>query len=311
MRQEPHESLLSKIHRTVLVEAATAGAASGIDEMFKGATGEDVTGLAGANVGDGSVMHSGPAEGGDPLDRPSAGYLAHASVDSGVSVGEADGGMSSIARDINQAGTLEIDGQKIEVLDYIPGGDMLQMASGDVDPGQVLMKMAHHAMTQEGATQSANGASSINPQGYGNPAENANEALTNTEDAGEGAADRNNETGSSVVGAGRVPDADENARDLEALAFQHKLDVDTAIQTSDTAQVHTQLHAHGRTLEIDTDFEATKPDNSEERQDAAEHVQEVAGAVRDEVNRDEPNMHIRSRIAAHLDAVSKDEGMTI
>lgn len=319
MNATTSESLLSKLHRTVIVQGATAGVAGNIDDMFEGAEATDVSGLSAGSIGDGSLMHHGPIEGGAALDRPSAGYMAQASLDEGVSIDSPESGVSNIARDINQAATLEIDGQEIQVLDYIPGGDMIQLAAGQANPGQVIMQLAHQGITREMMMNQSGGTIDVQQAMTENSASGI--------DQGSGAQDQN---GSSNVGvdagvdasagaagaAGaaamqRVPDADENARDLEALIIQHRQDVDTAVQSTDIAQVHTEIHAHGRTLEINTDFEATKSDNEEERKDASEHVTEVSQNVRNEVNHYEPGMHMRSRIAAHLDAASRDDGMSL
>jgi len=315
------------------MEAASGGMANGLDAVMAGSHGTDVTGLGGANVPDGSTLHHGPAEGGQLLDRPSAGYMAHASTSQGVELEPQAEGISNIARGMNEAGTMTVDGQTIQVLDYMPGGDFVQMAAGQVDPGQMLMKIAQHGISEE-VEKSGGGAMTLEPgtastgvrpgdpsapshsdrsDGSGRPGDpEGHDATSTTEgDPAHGAAAGGQDVAAKRAAGQHVPDADENARDLEALSFQHRLDVDTAIQTSDHAEVHTQIHAHGRTLEIDTDFDATKPNNDEERAEAAEHVNEVARGGHDEVNLDEPGMHMRSRIAAHLDAMSRDEGISM
>lgn len=321
------ESLLSKAHRSIIMGVATGGLAQGIDQMMAGSSGTDVTGLTGANISDGSVLHHGPEEGGEMLDRPSAGYLAHASASNGVAIEPVGNDVSEIARSIDKAGTLQIDGHSIEVLDYLPGGDIVQMASGTVDPGQMLMKLAQHGIEQQmapgGSVPQAEGRkitgeemprTSVGENGAENPAGSGSEDVM-ADGSPDDPMSPNGMTSTTASATGRkarrAPDADENARDLEILGLEHKLDVDTVIQTSDVAQVHTEIHAHGRTLEIETDFEAMKPDNEEERREAADHVEQVARGGRDQVDHDEPGIHIRSKIAAHLDAASKDEGISM
>lgn len=313
MSTRTEESPPSRMQRSIIMGVATGGVANGIDEMMSGATGTDVTGLAGANIGDGSHIHHGPEEGGDILDRPSAGYMAHASATNGITVGPQQGGISEIARSIDKAGTLEIDGHAIDVLDYLPGGDYVQMASGGVDPGQMLMKLAQHGVQHELAAH----ASPTSGNADGNHIHDGTGVDRVTQGEDDSAVPPGQTEGRTAIGGpgrapGRhMPDSDENARDLEALSLEHKLDVDTAIQTSDVAQVHTEIHAHGRMLEIDTNFEAVKPDSDEERREAAEHVDDLARGGRDELDHDEPGIHIRSRIAAHLDAASRDEGLAM
>lgn len=343
MTEQTEESLLSRLHRTVLMEVATGGIANGLDTVMAGAHGTDVTGLSGANVGHGSALHHGPADGGELLDRPSAGYMAHASTQQGVAIEPQGEEISHIARGMNDAGTMTVDGQTIQVLDYMPGGDMVQMAAGQVDPGQMLMKIAQHGISEEVEKSGGDGMSMeraigsapagqetvftergssgqtgihdhMAPDDMGTQHDrgaDGNHAGIPEHDVSNGAAGTAGRMAAKHALGQHIPDADENARDLEALALQHRLDVDTAIQTSDHSEVHTQMHAHGRTLEIDTDFDATKPSNDQERSEASEHVTEVARGGHDEVNLDEPGMHMRSRIAAHLDAASRDEGISM
>ena len=93
--------------------------------------------------------------------------------------------------------------------------------------------------------------------------------------------------------------------------LRHRLDLDTAIETSDQSRVTTEIHAHGRTLTIDTEFEARAQDNSEERAEAEDHVHEASRAATEETENSAPDMHFRSKVQAHLDAASRDDGMAI
>lgn len=337
-RQHEEESITGKAARLALMGITSAGVGSalghGLDGLFPGADPVDVTGLHGAQVDDGSVLHHGPSEGGDLLDRPSAGYMAHSSAGNGLEL-QQDGDVSQIARDIDKAGTFTIDGQEISVLDYVPGGDYVQMAAGNVNPSQLAMGLLHHGMerqmrmgedisevqgedgTVEVGLMVARGQSSgvATEAGMQNGQDHEENALVMEEGFGRGEdASADTVVITSARGSGSVakgPDADQNARDMESLALQHRMDLDTAVQTSDQQTVHTQMHAHGRTLEVETNFEATAPDNREEREEAAEHVQDVAHSAMTETESSRPDMHFRSRVMAHLDAQARDEGISI
>ena len=337
-RQHEAEGLVGKALKMGLMGVTTAATGStlahGLDGAFPTDQTVDVTGLNGAHVDTGSTLHHGPEEGGELLERPSAGYMAHASSDTGIEMHQ---GMdvSTLARNVDQAGTFGVGGDAISVMDYLPGGDMVQMAAGHVDPSQLAMTIAQHGMQQEMSNGGmgdvalardgigAAGGSDAQTAGHsgvesGSTGPAGSPAGAGGQPGGDGHAA--NGAGTAAVGAGvkrvaadgsRIPDADEDARDLEALAFQHRMDLDTAVETSDQARVHTQIHAHGRTLEIDTDFEAFAKDNGAERAEAAEHVREAAHSPLSEMEHTRPDMHFRSKVQAHLDAASRDEGMAL
>lgn len=318
------ESLVAKLARMGITSVATAGVgstmATGLDGAFPGADPVDVTGMHGTQIDSGSVMHHGPAAGGELLDRPSAGYMAHASTTNGVEV-EHGLDVSTIARDIDKAGTFSAGGHDISVLDYMPGGDVVQMAAGNVNPSQLAMMALSHGMSREmnaddggslsmvdgkneGVTGSQTGSDGMRADGNG-VADQRGGAMDQAGSAGDAPRQRFDANGV------RIPDADENARDMEALAIAHRLDLDTAVETSDQQTVRSEIHAHGRTLEIETNFEATAPDNAEERAEASEHVEDVVHSAVNEMEHTRPDMRFRSKVMAHLDAASKDEGMTI
>lgn len=326
-RQHESEGLIGKTVKFgvkgVVMASTGSTLAHGLDGTFPNDAGVDVTGMNGSQIDSGSVLHHGPSEGGELLDRPSAGYLAHASTDSGVALTH-DMDVSTIARDINDAGTFSTGSGSVSVMDYLPGGDMVQLAAGQVDPSQIAMGALQQGMERQmadGGVHSATtaGGGAMDPSGL----QDASARQPGVQTTGgpvpqDGASDGGSAasgggTTAAIAAArsfgGHVPDADENARDMEALAFQHRLDLDTAVETSDSAHVHTEIHAHGRTLEIDTDFEATAHDNAEERAEAAEHVREATHSPLSEMEHSRPDMHFRSKVHAFLDAASRDEGM--
>lgn len=319
MADELHEeeTTFGRLARSGLLHVASAGTASaignGIDQAISHGSATDVTGLNGEQVTDGSIMHHGPTDAGELLDRPSGGYLAHASAANGVGV-EQGHDISHIARNIDDAGTLTVDGNRIAVLDYVPGGDFVQLAAGHANPTQIMMTLAQHGIAQEMGHANPDGTTGGHEAGRARDTTvgMGDDAFESEATAGRmgGAAGGRGRTASSGVGQ-HVPDGAENAQDLEELALMHRRDLDVAVETSDQASVHTQIHAHGRTLEIDTQFEARAPDNDLERAEAAEHVGEVAHGATAEHEHDAPRMHFRSKVQAHLDAMAQDEGLSL
>lgn len=327
MTYRPPETITSQILRHGLLGVASSGVAStyvnGLDEVLHQEP-ADVTGLAGAQVDTGSVLHHGPSSGGELLDRPVAGYMAESSAHSGLSVEQSTSEVSRIARDLNEAGTFTHDGQSYEVLDYIPGGDFVQIAAGTANPTQIMMTIAQHGIINQMRQQDlGSGGQATEAGGIGDPATAPHRggAIDGARDEGRGRSvaggqgSASNDGGRSIADAGHddhdLPDADENARDREALMLRHRLDLDTAIETSDQSRVTTEIHAHGRTLTIDTEFEARAQDNSEERAEAEDHVHEASRAATEETENSAPDMHFRSKVQAHLDAASRDDGMAI
>jgi hypothetical protein len=317
--------MMGRAARMAIMGVASAGTGStlahGVDGVLPGSEPVDVTGLSGSHIDSGSVMHHGPVDGGMQIDRPSTGYLAESSVSHGVEM-EKGLDVSTIARDVDKAGSMTIDGQTYSVLDYMPGGDFVQMAAGSVNPAQLMMSLGQYGMKRQmesGAPGNvpASGASAGQSQSDaargadGLPIEGASGERSPSEIARQARAGGHEAVAAARAAGHHVPDADENARDLERLALQHRLDLDTAVETSDSARVHTEVHAHGRTLEIDTDFEATARSNTEERAEAAEHVMETTHASLSETEHTRPDMRFRSKVQAHLDAAAQDQGLSI
>lgn len=322
------ESLLGKIARIGISHAASGGVASSFGAALDGpASATDVTGLHGAQLTDGTMLYHGPDEGGPLLDRPVSGYLAQSSVDEGISI-ERSGDLSSIARSVDDAGVMTVDGQRISVLDYIPGGDVAQLAAGHVDRSQLMVMLAQHGISQ-GMQRNMDGGSEIGgplraadldgrgvtvragdyaPDDAAVPAAGRFPAIFERAPVG---GERDDRHDGGDAGDGHVPDADENARDLEQLAMVHRMDLGTAVETSDQSAVHSEMHAHGRTLSIDTAFEARAPDTDAERREADEHVRETVQAPQGEHEHRAADMHFRSRVQAHLDVQSRDEGISL
>lgn len=334
------ETLLQQAMRSAVMNVATGGMASafahpGVSDALAG-TGQNVTGLNGAQIGDGSVMHNGPEIGGEALERPSAGYLAHTAGGGSVEVADGAGvNVSSIARDLDNAGHLTMRGATYDVFDYLPGGDAIQIAAGRVDPAQVMGSVAgegiEHGMmfeAERGFKDMGSGAGSrAQPTVKGgggadfDPVEGPHGRAPAKGAGADGAAGE--AVGDAVAGTKRridpatgqhIPDADENARDMEELMFEHTQRLDTAVESTSQAVVHTEIHAHGRTLAVDTGFETRdRADVAHEVKEAEDHAGKTlhSQGAQDTVETDTSDMRFRSQIYAHLDQASRDEGMSL
>lgn len=289
-----------------LMGIGTAGvgsvAAHAMDGTIESLQGIDVTGLNGAHVTDGSQILHGPNEGGDFLERPGAGYLAHSSASGNLSV-EQGKEISNLARNFQEKGTFTYNGQDYSVLDYMPGGDLVQMAAGSVDPSQTLMMLIQHG-AKHAAVDQARGLVGQDSMSQGIPDNTSTEDNSGFGPFGAG------ESPTGRRQASDIPDADENARDMDLLAFEHRKDLNTAVETSDETRVKTEVHAHGRTLSIETEFEARIPNNDIEKAEASDHVEKATHSGLDESEHKRHGMRFRSMIHAHLDKMAKDEGIS-
>lgn len=251
-----------------------------------------VTGLHGDQLVDGTQMLPGPGTA-DLLERPAAGYLATASTHQSLALSNLDpGAIHEIARSADQAGMLNIDGRAINVLDFVPGGDGVQLLAGHTSFVDIAFIMAENGIP---LTTSKNAHHGRNAQGLesvvigGSAPEEAMEPSNN--------ADR--------VGS-QPSDYDVMQRDLEGLYFQHAIDINEAVGNSDETSVHTEIFAHGRVLELDTNFEARLASNQEEKVEAKEHLTDMRVSGKEDVSHDEPNLHFRTQMHAFIK--SRNEG---
>jgi len=253
--------------------------------------GTDVTGIHGAQIDDGSVLHLGPAEAGEMLERPAAGYLAHSAIGGSIIVEPtADGEGYSLARPFDSRGQFTVDGHTYEVLDYLPASEIAQSVAQRAAPSEFMRSLLDRG---------------------GEDAERRRDAFGREVNAdGRSMAPDGQMRKVDIATGQHIADADENARDLEALLTEHRHKLDTAVQSFDQSRVHTELHAHGRTLTVDTDFEATEPDNQLERQEADGHVEKALHDGRPDVETNKGDMHFRSQVHAYLDQQANDAGMS-
>lgn len=267
----------------------------------------DITGSNGSYVGDGSIIYQGPQAGGDLMDRPLSGYLAHSSAAEGIEL-ERTMDMTTIARNIDSAGTFTVDGQKISVLDYIPGGDIVQATSGNVDPAKLIIELAHYGSVNSQETRQEAFHQESKDENVSNVAEEEQyQNSIKSNDSFEG--QKNLEKHQTQDVDAQYADQAQKAQDLESLSLQHRLDLHTVVETSDQSEVLTSIHAHGQTLELKTVFEARSPDHQEEQKEAESHVKDLVHSPLEETESKKPDMIFRSKVLAHLDAAARDEGI--
>lgn len=288
MDEEQPDSLLGSLTKAGLMgamplAAATGAASPAIMHHFPSGSPVDVTGHGSSLIDDGSALHHGPADGGSALDRPSAGYLAHGSHDGGIGL-ELNDSVSEISKDLDNAGSFNISGTNLNLMDMVPGGDIIQVAAGHGDPTQILMSLAQHGAGHGGAQAGMGSEAGVELAAH---AALSGMKMTN------------------------MLDADEEGRDRDALLAQHDINMKTAIETSDNAHVHTEIKAHGRTLSMDTDFEARYPDNDVEKQAAHDHVEKAAHGSGNELESEGPLMKFRSVIQAQMARDEQDGGISL
>jgi hypothetical protein len=241
------------------------------------------------------------------MDRPLSGYLAHSSAAEGIEL-ERTMDMTTIARNIDSAGTFTVDGQEISVLDYIPGGDIVQATSGNVDPAKLIIELAHYGSVNSQETRQEAFHQESKDENVSNVAEEEQyQNSIKSNDPFEG--QKNLEKHQTQDVDAQYADQAQKAQDLESLSLQHRLDLHTVVETSDQSEVLTSIHAHGQTLELKTVFEARSPDHQEEQKEAESHVKDLVHSPLDETESKKPDMVFRSKVLAHLDAAARDEGL--
>lgn len=343
---ETHADVLVRIGMMAIPGASHAYAAAvPVDPGFAGqldtmtstvGTGHDATGMGAANMADGGTVIPGPSEGGAFLDRPAGDFLAQSTNMQSLDISVPQHGMAETIKSIEGYSHLKVDGVDIDLMDYVPGGDIVQIMSGQAaDPSSLSMLIAKHGFAHESEmlqtphTIDLHGTpASALQQAEGRPdpgmgsewlgrGENASGEMA-MQSAGEiGQAVQYGSAGAAGMAAHRAgrapqPDSDVLERDRGMLLEEHAHNLETSVASFDQSVVHTEMHAHGRTIAVDTHFEAHHPDNELEKHVADDHVHdEVLHAPRDETNTERPGMKFRTLVQAHLDAASKDEGMSI
>jgi hypothetical protein len=292
-QREEEQSTLSKMIKMGL--AGTTGnivtqhiAAPFIDESIPSVGRKNVTDEI-DNI-DGAELHSGPAEGGAMLDRPIAGYLAEQTVGNSLSLEYTPDTISTIASNVDEASTMTVNGETIKVLDYAPGGDLIQASGGtQLDASSALGMVGQLAITT-GSLQGALGTEEIAGQSQG-----FSSGLELSEDGNDNG-DRDSE--SKEINKPGSPLRDQ----LEA---EHRLALQTALQTSDETEIETEVHSGGKSLKVKTSFEARMADSSQEQKEGEKHIQDIIHQPRNDIQKTHDYFRMRSVIE------SNDEGMSI
>lgn len=294
--------------------------------------GHDATGMAAANLAEGGTVINGPAAGGAFLDRPAGDFLAHASDMQALDISVPHHGVAEAIKSIEGYSHLNVGGLDIDLMDYVPGGDIVQIMSGQAaDPSSLSMMIAKNGFSHEVGTQAeisrgpglldgptfeAPGEQASPDAGFGEAVGAGTEKDADTFGIGEAGVAAAEGAGAHAaarrIAKGASPDSDVLERDRGMLLEEHALNLETSVGSFDQSVVHTEMHAHGRTLAVDTHFEAHHPNNEFEKHVADDHVHdEVLHAPRDETTTERPAMTFRTLVHAHLDAAAQDEGMSI
>lgn len=276
----------------------------------------DITGKAGQVLGEGADLLGGPQLGGDTLERPIAGYAATYGANSGIEITHAPDTMGHIARSIADNSTMNLNGREIDLLDYLPGGDIIQVEAGKqltaADYAQTISALGiGHAMRNGieldmsakrddtlGEVQKMLSASDDQDQNADRGKDLGNHDSASVLDA---------ELAASPLAATGQPPAQKRDNEsinvgdesmaMDALISEHRLALNTAVANSDYTQVHSEIHVGGKTLTIDTSYEARNDDNSYERKVGQEHVNDIAQGARG-AQKQAPGISMQSQVAS-------------
>jgi hypothetical protein len=342
---EIEDTLTKLMTKGLLGGAPTPLEAVGVDPaaLAHGVPGTStaVDGLSGHALADGATIIGGPPEGGALLDRPVGSFLAEHATEQSVELEQfaGEGGVSYLARRVAGAGEMQMLGMDVNLIDFVPGGDVVQMVAGErFDPSSMLLSLAKGRMEAEAvhghlldmgregdreharadARQSSDPV--LGDQPGAGPGGNAVTAGRDVGQRGEEKADaldvEEGEGGgpggtraTDRLGRPRI-DGDTAARDLALVSSEHALDLDNAVSQWDEHDVHTEMTLHGRRLEIDTHYDAHNPDNRKEVETADSHARHIPDAADRETVTEGSRMAFRSQVHAHLEAAARDEGMS-
>lgn len=308
----------------------------------------------------GATVISGPEEGGALLERPVGSFLAEHAADRSIELdpNAGESGATYLARRIAGAGEMTVAGMDVNLIDFVPGGDIVQMVAGErFNPSSMMLAIAkgkmeseaihghllHRETEQERAAEDARLASSpsINDRLTSSPSTDdrhvAHAGQHRHGDVGTGHGEKERTTGDGTGPAtdealpardedeqDRAPgtepgpdrkgrpriDADTAARDLAILGQEHARNLDNAVSQWDEHDVHTEMTLHGRRIEVDTHFDAHNVDNAKERDTARDHAGRIPGSQDNETVTEGSKMAFRSQVHAHLEAASRDEGIS-
>lgn len=111
-----------------------------------------VEGMSSHAMAHGATIISGPPEGGALLDRPVGSLLAEQAAEQSVEIEQfaSDHGPTYLAKRIAGAGEMQIAGYDLNVIDFVPGGDLVQMVAGErFDPSHMMLALAKGKMEAE------------------------------------------------------------------------------------------------------------------------------------------------------------------
>lgn len=245
----------------------------------------------------------GPAEGGGFFDRPMAGAMADNSMSQSLDIEYAHEGAVSAAEG---AGTMSVNGQSIEVAEYLPGADLAKIATGQsLDAGDATGILMERAMDNRGKSPSQSQDDNTSSEGGESSASGSDEGRTPGRAIGD--------DGSAIALGGRDiskdahiqadPEARKEQQEVEtkierqALEVEHKEGLKEALRTQDLGEAVTERHTKHGELRMTTQFEARHPDNGHELKEGEEHVTQAIRSPRSESSTDMADIHFRTMMS--------------
>tara|TARA_B100000953_G_scaffold191962_1_gene158015 strand:- start:4196 stop:5305 length:1110 start_codon:yes stop_codon:yes gene_type:complete len=244
-------------------------------------------------------MLTGPAEGGGFLERPVAGALADSSVTQSLEMQYLDGADVSA---VDGSGVLGVNGQEIPVSEYLPGADIVKIATGEsLDAGDGLGLLMERGIDRNrGQTPQRQNGEGSSGDTAANGGDGGDEGRTSDRHIGE--------DGAPIALGGRQLTKDDNLApetrkeikeneikiEREALEVEHKEELKEALRTQDLGEAVTERTGKHGSLKMETHFEARHPDNAHERHEGENHVTEAVRSPRNETTMDINDIHFRT-----------------
>lgn len=101
---------------------------------------------------------------------------------------------------------------------------------------------------------------------------------------------------------------DEIAREKDRLAHEHSLKLDAIVETTDEALVVTEREVGGKTMRVETRYEARHKNHDKERQQAKDSIQEARHAATGISKTEKNQMSFRTRMAYEQHLREQDQG---
>ena len=262
----------------------------------------------------------GPAAGGPVMERPMAGALADQSMQQSLSL---EYGQNAQVTPTSGEGILEVNGKPFEVAKYIPGADVSSILNGDgLDISDSLSMMAQTGMQKASATtgihhsadaaQASQAAQATQMTAVQKAAlrtggqQMAKEGIkgSDTENDSTDTLEENGEispNGRTTPAKSGTVEMKEQQKEIERpqremLERDHRQQMQESLRTQDIGVVHTEKSIGGKTVSIDTAFEARDANVEKEKRVGDEHVRKALSSGNSEKQVDMEHIRMRSQI---------------